>query len=57
MYKYKLKRRSFIKSSTLAATGLIIGFTYDPKKSLAAKTKIRMNSVFGYEFLPMIQLL
>ena len=41
MYKYKLKRRSFIKSSTLAATGLIIGFTYDPKKSLAAKTKIK----------------
>ncbi|MDG2064633.1 MAG: xanthine dehydrogenase family protein molybdopterin-binding subunit [SAR324 cluster bacterium] len=41
MYKYKLKRRSFIKSSTLAATGLIIGFTYDPQKSLAAKTKIK----------------
>jgi len=41
MYKYKLKRRSFIKSSTLAATGLIIGFTYDPKKSLAAKTRIK----------------
>jgi len=38
---YKLKRRSFIKSSTLAATGLIIGFTYDPQKSLAAKTKIK----------------
>ncbi len=41
MYKYKLKRRSFIKSSTLAATSLIIGFTYDPQKSLAAKTKIK----------------
>ena len=41
MYKYKLKRRSFIKSSTLAATGLIIGFTYDPQKSLAAKTRIK----------------
>ena len=41
MYKYKLKRRSFIKCSTLAATGLIIGFTYDPQKSLAAKTKIK----------------
>ena len=41
MYKYKLKRRSFIKSSTLAATSLIIGFTHDPQKSLAAKTKIK----------------
>ena len=57
MYKYKLKRRSFIKCSTLATTGLIIGFTYDPQKSLAAKLRSRMNSVFGYVFLPMIQLL
>ena len=41
MEKYKLKRRSFIKTSALAATGLIIGFTYDPKNILAANTKIR----------------
>ena len=41
MLKNKLKRRYFIKSSTLAATGLIIGFTYTPKKRLVAKTKIK----------------
>ena len=41
MEKYKLKRRSFIKSSALTAVGLTIGFSYDPKTSLAVNTKIR----------------
>ena len=38
MYKYKLKRRSFIKSSALSATGIFIGFTFDPQKSIATET-------------------
>jgi len=41
MYKYKLKRRSFIKSSALSATGIFIGFTFDPQKSIATETKIK----------------
>ena len=52
MEKYKLKRRSFIKTSTLAATGLIIGFTYDPKNILAANTKIRNELGMWIRVLP-----
>ena len=52
MEKYKLKRRSFIKTSALAATGLIIGFTYDPKNILAANTKIRNELGMWIRVLP-----
>ena len=52
MEKYKLKRRSFIKTSTLAATGLIIGFTYDLKNILAANTKIRNELGMWIRVLP-----
>ena len=52
MAKYKLKRRSFIKTSALAATGLIIGFTYDPKNILAANTKIRNELGMWIRVLP-----
>mgnify|MGYP006090885317 CR=1 FL=1 len=41
MEKYILKRRSFIKSSALTATGLMIGFSFNPKNSLAVNTKVR----------------
>ena len=37
MRGYILKRRSFIKSSTLAATGFLIGFSFNSKNSLASK--------------------
>jgi len=52
MEKYKLKRRSFIKTSALAATGLIIGFTYDPKNILAANSKIRNELGMWIRVLP-----
>ena len=52
MEKYKLKRRSFIKTSALAATGLIIGFTYDLKNILAANTKIRNELGMWIRVLP-----
>ena len=52
MEKYKLKRRSFIKTSALAATGLIIGFTYDLKSILAANTKIRNELSMWIRVLP-----
>ena len=39
MRKYPLKRRTFFKKSTLAGAGLMIGFTFDPKSSLAVKTE------------------
>ncbi len=39
MRKYPLKRRTFFKRSTLAGAGLMIGFTFDPKSSLAVKTE------------------
>ena len=39
MGKYILKRRSFIKSSALTATGLMIGFSLNPKNSLASNNK------------------
>jgi isoquinoline 1-oxidoreductase beta subunit len=39
MEKYILKRRSFIKSSALTATGLMIGFSLNPKNSLASNNK------------------
>ena len=55
MYKYKLKRRSFIKSSTLAATGLIIGFTFDPKKSLfmnlSYEKVISEANIINYDYI------
>ena len=40
MEKYILKRRSFIKSSALTATGLMIGFSLNPKNSLASKKNL-----------------
>ena len=39
MGKYSLSRRVFLKKSTLAFTGLIIGFTYEPESSLAVKVE------------------
>ena len=41
MSEYILKRRSFIKSYTLTATGFMIGFSFNSKYGLASKNKIK----------------
>ena len=47
MEKFKIKRRTFLKSSTLAGTGFAIGIAFEPLKSFAAKSETSVTATKG----------
>ena len=47
MEKFKIKRRTFLKSSTLAGTGFAIGIAFEPLTSFAAKSETSVTATKG----------
>jgi len=47
MEKFKIKRRTFLKSSTFAGTGFAIGIAFEPLTSFAAKSETSVTATKG----------